>query len=125
MPVRGNTQEDEKENGKVSMMGDADISFHQRVIEVIKKIPRGKVATYGQIAAYAGNPRGARQVVRALHSSSRKHNLPWHRVVNSKGRISLRPGDGYEKQKALLKEEGITFDQRDTIDLERYLWPSS
>ena len=84
-------------------------SFHQRVVAIIKKIPKGKVATYGQIAALAGNPRAARQVVRILHSSSQKEQLPWHRVVNRQGRISLRPGSGYETQKELLKEEGIAF----------------
>jgi len=97
-------------------------SFHQRVIDIIKSIPKGKVATYGQIAALAGNPRGARVVVRVLHSSSGKENLPWHRVINSKGSISLKPGTGYEVQKALLKKEGIVFKEDDTIDLKRFLW---
>ena len=83
--------------------------FHQRVVAIIKKIPKGKVATYGQIAALAGNPRAARQVVRILHSSSQKEQLPWHRVVNRQGQISLRSGSGYETQKELLKEEGIAF----------------
>jgi methylated-DNA-protein-cysteine methyltransferase-like protein len=66
-------------------------SFSQRVKDVIKKIPRGKIATYGQSAACAGNPRAARQVVWTLNSSSRKDKLPWHRVINSKGQISLKP----------------------------------
>ncbi len=98
-------------------------SFHQRVIEVIKQIPRGSVATYGQIAALAGNPRAARQVVRTLHSAAEKEHLPWHRVINWKGKISLKPGRGYEQQKALLKKERIVFDSDDRIDLERYQWP--
>jgi methylated-DNA-protein-cysteine methyltransferase-like protein len=97
-------------------------SFHQRAIEIIKQIPEGKVATYGQIAAYAGNPRGARQVAYILHSSSRKENLPWHRVVNSKGGISLKPGSGYGLQKKLLEKEGIIFDKNNCIDLKRFLW---
>lgn len=97
-------------------------SFHKRVIETIKIIPRGRVATYGRIAAMAGNPRAARQVVRALHSSSDKENLPWHRVINSKGKISLRPGSGYELQRALLEGEGITFGLQDIIDLNKYQW---
>ena len=97
-------------------------SFHQRVIDIIKSIPKGKVATYGQIAALAGNPRGARVVVRVLHSSSGKENLPWHRVINSKGSISLKPGTGYEVQKALLKKEGIVFKEDDSIDLKSFLW---
>jgi methylated-DNA-protein-cysteine methyltransferase-like protein len=97
-------------------------SFHQRVIDIIKSIPRGKVATYGQIAALAGNPRGARMVVRVLHTSSGKEKLPWHRVINSKGSISLKPGSGYEVQKALLKKEGVIFKKDDSIDLKRFLW---
>ncbi|MEW6410949.1 MAG: MGMT family protein [Candidatus Zixiibacteriota bacterium] len=97
-------------------------SFHRRVITVIKKVPRGRVATYGQIAALAGNPRAARQVVRVLHSSSDKERLPWHRVINSKGCISLKPGRGYEMQRAMLADEGIVFKLDDTVDLKRYQW---
>lgn len=96
--------------------------FYQSVVETIKNIPRGKIATYGQIADYAGNPRAARQVAYILHSSSRKENLPWHRVVNGKGYISLKPGHGYEFQKKLLRKEGIIFDESDRIDLNRFLW---
>ncbi len=96
--------------------------FYQRAKESIKKIPKGKVATYGQIAAFAGNPRAARQVAWILHSSSRKDKLPWHRVVNSKGRISLKRNYGYEMQKELLKREGIRFNQDDRIDFKNYLW---
>jgi len=96
--------------------------FQKQVIRIIKKIPKGKVATYGQIAAMAGNPRAARQVVRALHTSSEKENLPWYRVINGKGRISLKPGYGYEIQKGSLEQEGIVFNERDTIDLDRFLW---
>ena len=103
-------------------VNEMTVSFHQRVIEIISHIPRGSVATYGQVAALAGNPRAARQVVRTLHSASDKERLPWHRVINSKGQISLKPGQGYEMQKALLEKEGITFDYRDTINLKRHLW---
>ena len=99
-----------------------ETSFSQRVKEIMKKIPPGKVATYGQIAAYAGNPHATRQVVWILHSSSQKDKLPWHRVVNSKGRISLKTNYGYETQKELLEKEGIKFDKDDNIDFGRYLW---
>ncbi len=99
-----------------------EISFHQKVVKVIKKIPRGKVATYGQIAALAGSPRAARQVVRALHTSSDKEKLPWHRVINSNGKISLKPNSGYEIQKAMLEDEKIVFKADDSIDLKKYLW---
>lgn len=97
-------------------------TFTDRVRTLIKHIPSGKVATYGLIAACAGNPRASRQVVRVLHSSSQKYNLPWHRVINSKGRISLPKGNGYEIQKELLLKEGVVFDQDDTIDLAIFLW---
>lgn len=95
-------------------------SFYQRVIDIIKSIPEGKVATYGQIAADAGNRRAARQVAYILHSSSLKENLPWHRVVNSKGGISLKPKHGYELQKKLLEKEGVIFDENSCIDLKRF-----
>lgn len=97
-------------------------SFTQRVAGAIKKIPKGKVATYGQIAALAGNPRGARQVVRVLHSSTEKERLPWHRVINREGRIGLKPGCGYEIQKELLRREGVEFGEDDRIDFDRFLW---
>jgi methylated-DNA-protein-cysteine methyltransferase related protein len=97
-------------------------SFTFKAKRLIKQVPRGKVATYGQVAALAGSPLGARQVVRVLHSSSRKDNLPWHRIINGTGRISLPPGGGYEEQKALLLQEGISFDSTDRIDLDLFQW---
>ena len=97
-------------------------SFHQRARALIKRIPRGKVATYGQIAALAGQPRAARQVAWVLHIASDKEGLPWHRVINSHGTISLPRMAGYEVQRALLKKEGIKFDGSDGIDLETFQW---
>ena len=96
--------------------------FTEAVIAAIKKIPKGKVATYGQIATLAGSPRAARQVVRILHSSSKKHNLPWHRVINSQGKISLKPSSGYEIQLALLEKEKVKFSLEGVVDLNKYLW---
>ena len=95
--------------------------FSKQVIEIIKKIPAGKVATYGQIATLAGNNKAARQISRILHSSSEKYDLPWHRVINSQGKISLRSGDGFEMQKAMLESEGIQV-IADRIDLIKYKW---
>ncbi len=95
--------------------------FTMRVIEVIKGIPRGKVSSYGRIAALAGAPRGARQVARILHSSSRKQGLPWHRVVNSSGGISL-PGDAGQIQRGLLEGEGVEFNAAGRVILGRHLW---
>ena len=97
-------------------------SFYQRVVDIIKSIPEGRVTTYGNIARYAGNPRAARQVAYILHASSEKENLPWHRVVNSKGGISLKPRRGYELQKQMLEKEGVVFDKENHIDLEKYGW---
>ena len=97
-------------------------SFSKRAIEIIKRVPFGKVATYGQIATYSGNSRGARQVVRLLNSSSEKEDLPWFRIVNSKGNISLKHGNGYELQKSLLEKEGKEFGKNDKIDFDIYLW---
>ncbi len=70
----------------------------------------------------AGNHRAARQVVRVLHSWSKKEGLPWHRVINGKGKISLKPGRGFELQKSLLEAEGVTPNQEGIIDLSIYLW---
>jgi len=99
-------------------------SFYHRTKVFIKKIPRGKVATYGQIAALAGNPRAARQVAWVLHSASDQEKLPWQRVINSQGGISLPRYGGYELQRALLLKEGVKFDSNDRIDLTRFQWRS-
>jgi len=96
--------------------------FSKRVKDAVKRIPEGKVATYGQIASVAGNYRAARQVAWVLHSSSQKDNLPWHRVINGKGEISLKPGDGFEEQKRRLQNEGVLFDKKNRVNLERFLW---
>jgi len=92
--------------------------FTKRVIDIIKTIPEGKVMTYGQIANIAGKPRGARQVSWILHSMSKKYHLPWHRVINSKGEISLRGSE----QEELLALEGVEKDLSRKIDLSIYLW---
>jgi len=97
-------------------------SFRQKVCALLKKIPEGRVATYGQIAVWVGTPKGARGVAWILHSCSRSHRLPWHRVVNRMGGISLRPGRGYELQKELLLMEGVRFDERGCIDLDLFGW---
>lgn len=97
--------------------------FFAAIIAIIQQIPEGRVATYGGIARLAGNPRGARQVARALHNSSSKHGLPWHRVINSQGMISLSGAAG-EEQRTRLLAEGITFKQSGRIDLKFFLWPA-
>jgi methylated-DNA-protein-cysteine methyltransferase-like protein len=96
--------------------------FTQDVINIIKNIPVGKVLTYGRIAKLAGNPNGARQVSWLLHSSSKKYNLPWHRVINSQGRIALKAQDGQDYQKILLEKEGVEIGSTNKIDLKKYIW---
>ncbi len=99
--------------------------FTEAALDVMKHIPEGRVLTYGRVAVLAGNPGGARQVSRILHSMSKKYHLPWHRVVNSKGRISLLPSRGREIQKALLESEGIEFSSNGALDLNIYMWKKS
>ncbi len=99
---------------------------YRRIYSVVLKIPRGKVATYGQIAALAGLPRAARQVGYALRVIPENVTLPWHRVVNAQGRISLRLSQWEsgcdELQRILLEEEGVIFDTHNKIDLGLFQW---
>ena len=94
--------------------------FTEDVLNIIKSIPRGYVMTYGQIASYAGNPRGARQVSRILHSMTAKYNLPWHRVINSKGTISLTGEPGFVQGQMLASEGIIVYNKK--IDLKKHLY---
>ncbi len=96
--------------------------FTEDVIKIISSIPEGKVLSYGMVAALAGKPRGARQVTRTLSSSSRKYNLPWHRVVNSQGKISIKDPHFYEEQKQILMSEGVEFSESDRINLDKFRW---
>src|SRR3954468_11782518 len=87
------------------------MSRYQTIYAIIRRIPRGRVATYGQIAELAGLEGHARQVGYALHNLPERSDVPWHRVVNSRGEISPRSaGDSHELQKFLLEEEGVEFD---------------
>lgn len=97
-------------------------AFTERVIRLIQGIPAGKVMTYGQVARAAGSPRAARQVVRILHSMSEKYNLPWHRVINSKGEIGFKDEEMYLTQKSMLETEGVEFLNAHTVSLEKYIF---
>lgn len=94
--------------------------FTQKAIDIIVHIPVGKVMTYGQIAACAGSPRGARQVARLLHSMSSKHALPWHRVVNAQGKIVVPEEKSHFAQVHFLQEEGVEVSPNGIVDLKRY-----
>ena len=99
------------------------MTSYERFYAVVKRIPRGRVATYGQVATLAGLPGHARQVGYALHATPPNVRIPWHRVVNAKGEISLRAGaGGGDLQTALLREECVAFDERGRIDLSRFRW---
>jgi methylated-DNA-protein-cysteine methyltransferase-like protein len=94
------------------------------IYQVIAAIPRGRVASYGQIAAMAGLPRNARMVGRALRALPGTLDLPWHRVVNHQGGISPRGGTESERdQRALLEAEGVTF-TGERVRMALYQWES-
>ncbi|PLS18261.1 DNA methyltransferase [Bacillus sp. M6-12] len=95
-------------------------TFTDRAIAIIKGIPEGRVMTYGQIASLAGSPRGARQIVRILHSMSKKYSLPWHRVINSKGEIGIKDEEAFHAQKSFLQSEGVEVYEHCLINLEKY-----
>lgn len=96
---------------------------YRRIYAVVKRIPKGRVATYGQVAAMADLPGHARQVGYALNALPDDHDVPWQRVINAQGRVSQRadPNDE-DRQRALLESEGIEFDTRDRVDLRRFGW---
>ena len=96
--------------------------FFQIVHRLVHCIPAGKVATYGQIARLAGSPHGARTVGWAMHGVSEGDGVPWHRVINSRGQISLRGCAGAELQRALLEDEGVKFGVHGRIDLKQFGW---
>jgi methylated-DNA-protein-cysteine methyltransferase-like protein len=104
-------------------MGNVTDSFFAQVYEVVRRIPPGKVATYGQIARLLGKPRAARTVGWALHSLPEGSDVPWQRVINAKGTISLDArGLGGAIQRVLLEAEGIVFDEQGRVDLQAHGW---
>ncbi|MCR4325090.1 MAG: MGMT family protein [Candidatus Curtissbacteria bacterium] len=102
------------------------MNFNQKVWEITKKIPKGKVSTYGEIATKLGNPRLARQVGWALHANGRNSdssNVPCHRVVNREGRLAPNFAfDGADEQRKRLEVEGVKFVNKTHVDLEASLW---
>ncbi|WP_148089637.1 MGMT family protein [Erwinia psidii] len=104
-------------------MTDQD-SFRQRIWHIVAAIPCGKVATYGDIARLAGSPRAARQVGGVLKRLPPGSMLPWHRVINRMGEISLSGGDRHRQREALLAE-GIEVTPEGKIALSRYRWKAT
>ena len=93
-----------------------------RIYRVVQRIPRGRVATYGQVAKLAGLPGQARLVGYALHALD-EQDVPWQRVINARGAISARSFEGPERaQRQLLEREGIRFDTEGRVPLARYRW---
>ena len=98
-------------------------SVYQSIYAVVRRIPKGRVGTYGQVARLAGLGNHARQVGYALHRLSDDSEVPWQRVVNQRGEVSARSFAGMEfVQRALLEAEGVEFSGRGRIDLTRYQW---
>lgn len=102
-------------------MQPEDASFSQRVFHIVAAIPYGKVTTYGEVARLAGSPRAARQVGGVLRRLPEGSTLPWHRVINRHGQISLQ-GEDFQRQRQALLAEGIIFGPHSTVDFDRYGW---
>jgi len=100
--------------------------LYRDIWKVVGRIPRGRVATYGQIARLAGRPGQPRLVGYALHSLPSGSRLPWHRVINAQGKVSTRSvsSSGFAEpwQQAMLRQEGIFFDSHGRLDLTEYQW---
>lgn len=97
-------------------------SAYERIWAVVRRVPRGRVATYGQVARLAGLRNAARQAGYALHALRPHSAVPWHRVINAAGRISLRAGADAVTQRLLLEREGVRFDARGRVELKRFQW---
>lgn len=99
------------------------MNTRDKIYSIVAQVPKGNVATYGQIARLAGNPRMARVVGNALHSNSDPEHVPCHRVVNHEGKVSSAFAfGGYNVQIDLLRAEGVGFKKDGYVDLERFLW---
>lgn len=99
------------------------MDFREQVYDFVARIPAGRVVTYGQIAEWLGAPRSARRVGRALGTLPPEQDVPWHRVVNREGRISVRwPVARMDEQAERLRTEGVEFEASGSINLARYRW---
>lgn len=118
------TAEARARSAPVSLSSRAGSEAYARIHAVVRRIPRGRVATYGQVAELAGMPGHARQVGYALHAlRADDRGVPWQRVLNAQGRTSLRSEPGAEQvQRQMLELEGVVFDASGRVDLARYRW---
>lgn len=111
-------------------MGESSPNFYEQVYAVVRRIPRGQVTSYGRIAAMLGRPRAARAVGYALSALKDRQDdpvygdVPWQRVVNAQGRVSIVNREfTAQKQAELLREEGVSVDDNLRLDLDAHLWP--
>ena len=105
----------------MDLQPEKDLTYQQAVYAIVRQIPSGLVASYGQIARIAGGGVSARMVGYALAALPQGNDVPWQRVINSQGKISL-PGFGRLMQEKLLREEGVEFSPEGRIDMQRFGW---
>ncbi|MFH1134699.1 MAG: MGMT family protein [Pseudomonadota bacterium] len=123
-PDKGSCPQAEPEGGeRTDNDPDDGLSPRRNIYKLVKAIPHGRVSTYGRVSKMVGRCT-ARMVGYAMAALPEGSDVPWHRVINREGRVSLRSGgDGDIIQRKLLELEGVTFDGQDRVDLEKYLWP--
>ncbi len=113
-------------SGSKSQTAEQQAERKQRIWQVIAAIPAGSVCSYGVVAKLAGIPNGARQTAWALRYLPRDTKIPWHRVINSQGKISMPVGSrGYREQRRRLKSEGVTFNDNGRISSKAFWWPTT
>ena len=106
------------------------MAFFEQVWEIVRQIPAGRVSTYGRIAAYIPPPKGMSEPAYRVRGprvvggamAACPANVPWQRVINAQGKVSLRQGGSEEGQRVLLESEGVEFDDKDRVDLSIYVW---
>ena len=107
-------------NSGTEIKKTADINWYKSVWKVVSEIPSGHVLTYGEVARLSGMPRAARRVSQALRRAPRGLNVPWHRVINAQGKISVpEDSNGWKRQKDKLEEEGVVF-LKGKINLDQF-----
>jgi methylated-DNA-protein-cysteine methyltransferase-like protein len=107
-------------NAEKKIEKTTDVNWYSSVWKVVSEIPSGHVLTYGEVARLAGLPRAARRVSQALRRAPRDMELPWHRVINSQGKISFpEDSSGWKRQKDKLEDEGVVF-LKGKVNLEQF-----